>query len=64
MVFTIEKNVPVSLHLGGGSTKYPFQDMDVGDSFVVQDDGRGIKKVRSAVASAARAYSIRRRSFC
>ena len=36
-MFQIEKNVPMPHHSGrGGRTKYPFPDMEVGDSFAMK----------------------------
>lgn len=36
--FTIEKGIPVSKRVGAGrETKYPFDLMEVGDSFLVTD---------------------------
>ena len=52
--FTIEKNVPlVEVVRRAGGFKYPFDEMEIGDSFVVGDT---VKQ-----ASAARTYASQRR---
>ena len=52
--FTIEKNVPlVELGPQGWNCKYPFDAMEVGDSFVVGDTAKQ--------ANAARSYASHRR---
>lgn len=53
MSYTIEKNVPVPMPGGGRNIKYPFRDMEVGDSFAC-DYG-----VASRLRSAASQFGIR-----
>lgn len=38
----IDKNIPIpdGRYTNGGITKYPFRDMEVGDSFFVPDEGK------------------------
>lgn len=49
MIFTVDKEVPVPPH---GNAKYPFGDMEVGDSFYA-------KMKRNTVASAASVHGKR-----
>lgn len=52
MSYKIEKNIPIPADAltASGRTKYPFADMEIGDSFVVA----GKEKMASTVNSAAR----------
>lgn len=50
MSFVIEKNVPMPVSRG----KYPFRDMQVGDSFVADEKARG-----AAVAFASRVDGVK-----
>lgn len=56
--FKIRKNVkmPRRREDGGYGFKYPFPDMEVGDSFVVKNRS---KKALESAAAAARAYGAR-----
>lgn len=47
--FKIEKRVPLpSPRKHGGESKYPFRDMEVGDSFIVKgSDGNSIRSTAS-----------------
>ena len=46
--YKIQKNVPIPHHRGGKS-KYPFLKMDIGDSFVVEDNTRDAAKIASGI---------------
>lgn len=57
----IEKGVPIPPHGNVGAIRYPFRDMDEGDSFFVkQEDGESRKKLSARVRSASAQF--RRRS--
>lgn len=52
--FKIEKSVPVPASLAGRRAKYPWRDMDVGDSFFVPLNGeQRLTDLRSQVSRAA-----------
>lgn len=54
LMFKIEKNVPVIGGSGPGrNPKYPFRDMEVGDSFAFSDD------VYSKIAAASFAHGVK-----
>jgi len=52
----IDKNFSISIPLGW-RTKYPFRDLDVGDSFFVE--GVGAELVRSSARSCARLHNMK-----
>ncbi len=56
---TIEKNIPVPVT---NTFKYPFEEMEVGDSFLISGD-EAVRKLRSAAAYHSRRseakYSVR-----
>lgn len=35
----IDKNIPIPEHLGKYRSKYPFKDMEIGDSFFTEAEG-------------------------
>lgn len=50
MLFTIESNVPYNVKRGGRGrkpTEFPFEDMEVGDSFLITCDSTNKKTVDS-----------------
>lgn len=50
----IDKHVPLPADTRGrGRTKFPFRDMEVGDSFFVPTTGKAAHQTRSNVSSAA-----------
>ncbi len=51
--FKIEKGVPLSSNTVG-DPKYPFRDMDVGDSFSIEGGGVAANLVRAASANETR----------
>lgn len=58
-MITIEKNIPVPARSHDSRMKYPFHQMDVGDSFVVrasEDVGIDLltKRMRTTMGAAAR----------
>lgn len=53
--FRIEKGVPLPPHSGDGTRKYPFPQMEVGDSFPVPASRL------STIRAAATAYGIKHR---
>ena len=53
MTFTIDKNIPFPRMRG----KYPLHNMEIGDSFLV-NDGRSMKSVSGAIFVAARRAGI------
>ncbi len=47
-MIAIEKDIPMSDSLGRGKiSKWPFPDMDVGDSFAINDENQ-LKRARNA----------------
>ena len=57
MTFVIEKNIPIAQKRRG--PKYPFAQMENGDSFLVPLNGREAKSVASGLHSQARAHNVR-----
>ena len=55
-MYEIEKNVPVAEPWGG--YRYPFKQMEIGDSFFIPADG-DLKKTKSSMASRATRYGAR-----
>jgi len=52
MTFVIRSDIPIPLR-SARSSKYPFEHMEVGDSFVVPADAvpaRGVASLRAAIA--------------
>ena len=49
MTFKIEKEIPIPKKIGGNGrlSKYPYKDMDIGDSFFVEKQGVRGKAVQS-----------------
>lgn len=47
--FKIESDVPAPSSRNGRSYKYPFAEMNVGDSFLISD-GSGVEKIRYAAS--------------
>ncbi|MBN7755459.1 hypothetical protein JYP46_01365 [Nitratireductor aquimarinus] len=50
--FKIEKNVPFNGRISSrkGTSKYPFQEMEVGDSFSFGADNNDVHKIRMAAS--------------
>lgn len=61
--FKIDKDVPKPLKRSKGKkANYPFDKMEVGDSFFVSiKEGDNISKVQALVASSAKYYVLRNR---
>lgn len=60
MLFEIQADVPIpSPNKGGRTAKYPFGAMKVGESFAVDSDESGIKRVQRAAAAFARRNAIK-----
>lgn len=63
MSYEVEKNVPIPERSGGRIPKYPWNEMDIGDSFLVEDltaynalmSGAGQRKIRNGEV-----YTIRK----
>lgn len=53
-MYEIEKGIPIpnSIHGGGQPPKYPFEQMEIGDSFFIPCHIKDKKTVQSNVASA------------
>ena len=54
--YEIDKGIPLKERRGGGSPKYPFKDMEVGDSFFIKCDGGHVNKRARAVSKAGCVY--------
>jgi len=50
--FKIEKGIPVKV--AGSSSKYPFKDMDIGDSFIIKNISS-----RATLSSSIRSFSLK-----
>lgn len=60
--FTIEKGVPLPIHWGRGApAKYPFNSMEVGDSFFVAGGTRERNALRTAASWAGKRATPRKR---
>jgi len=61
VVYTVEKDVPMlNVPRGGRPCKYPFNEMNIGDSFLVPfSDLEGLPKPRVKIWSAASYYGSR-----
>jgi len=59
--FKIEKNVPIPARRGGGPpNKYPWRDMEVGDSFFVPANGKSRNALMRALTSSTQSKSLAR----
>jgi len=56
-MYEIEKNVPLQGTKRGAPPKYPFGEMEVGDSFFVP--GKTPKSIGASMANWARRYGVR-----
>lgn len=59
--FTVEKNVPIPRSNWTGNYRYPFRQMEIGDSFFVPGDSPGEAAIR--VRSAASYFCHRNPGF-
>lgn len=61
MSFSIEKNIPLPMHYDRTTRKYPFDQMSVGDSFLVPCEDRPAETAATLnrLRQAARAYRNR-----
>ena len=57
MTFVIEKDIPIGQQVR--KSKYPFAQMDNGDSFVIPLDGKDPQRVASALHNHARHQNVR-----
>jgi len=56
----IEKNIPAPHgYETSGNYKYPFCDMEIGDSFFVESKNGRIEGLRTALLMAGRSYKLR-----
>jgi hypothetical protein len=53
-MFKIDKGIPVAPRRGSRASIYPFDDMDVGDSFLVPFETKAAKAVHAAAQVARR----------
>lgn len=58
--YKIEKNVPLSPRSWKGKPKYPWAQMDPGDSFVVPGEGRTLKVLQTTILTSARRHKPKR----
>jgi len=62
MTYTIEKGIEMPARKGGSGRpgKYPFSDMEVGDSFAVPvDDDQDVETRKQTVSNCARTWAKR-----
>ena len=59
MDIKVEKNVPLPARRGSKNHKYPWEEMEIGDSFSVPIDGRGPQMVAASVGRAAQVAKIK-----
>ena len=59
-MYEIEKDIPIISPRMKRERKYPFQEMEIGDSFFVPLNKKEIKKKRNALMSAAHHYRNRK----
>ena len=59
-MYEIEKDIPIIRRRWKREKKYPFLEMEVGDSFFVPLNKKEIKKKRNAIMSAAHHYRNRK----
>lgn len=58
--YEIEKDIPIPPKMRGQNAKYPFNEMEIGDSvFVPVEDVQNCNRPNSAVSSAANVYAKR-----
>ena len=57
MTFVIEKNIPIGVQVR--KSKYPFAQMENGDSFTVPLDGRNPHSITSNIHNHARHQNVR-----
>ena len=52
-MYKIEKNIsiPKSIHGGGAPNKYPFENMEIGDSFLIPCLKKDKQRIQSAVSA-------------
>lgn len=65
MTITIEKNIPLPKESRGRKIKYPFADLEIGDSFYVGFGGRKEKTLRNTLTQCSkrctgRKFTVRR----
>lgn len=60
--FKIRKNVPLPESRNSKPCAYPFDDMEIGDSFVVPLDGRDPVKLRARVSSSCVSWGKKHRA--
>ena len=56
MTIKIEKNVPLPSGRGGKVCRYPLGEMEIGDSFLVELEGRTIAALASRITASITAY--------
>ena len=56
MTYKIEKGIPITHkpNVGGGKKKYPFEDMEIGDSFLVPCKKEKAQSVSSTLMGATK----------
>ena len=61
MSYDIQKDIPMpGRRSGGKASKYPFADMEEGDSFVIPaEEGRRISAVRAAIDNWRKRHDMR-----
>jgi len=47
-MYTIESNIPIPTSQRGAKEKYPFSKLEVGQSFLVDEEGVKLQNVRTA----------------
>ena len=62
-MISIEKNVPMPQNGAGRAGKYPFADMDVGDSFALPKTDKAAKQISSRARSWAVGKGLKDRKF-
>uniref|UniRef100_A0A6M3IIX2 Uncharacterized protein n=1 Tax=viral metagenome TaxID=1070528 RepID=A0A6M3IIX2_9ZZZZ len=60
-MYKIEKGIPIphSQHPGGPPPKYPFDEMEIGDSFLIRCEDKDRKKTQASVLSSARRVALK-----
>ena len=57
MQYDIEKGVPLPEDMRGGGTRYPFDQMETGDSiFFSLDEGDNAKRLKNRLSQASRTF--------
>jgi len=59
MAITIDKNI--SIPVSHNHKKYPFDEMEIGDSFYVEANGSQLNSVQTKLKSAASHWMVRNR---